>query len=171
MSLYSLISSLFSYAFTTIIYVFIFSIIVLIYKDIKKVSKGLDEDVYDEEDYIDEEDDCSEDGDDPEEAEYTAILKTVISKESSKFNLRKRYRIGMGPIIIGRSEECDIVIPDIYLSQEHFKIYCKKGIWYIVDLKSKNGTYVNDVLVKGKQILDDYDEISFGDVRFIFQFE
>ncbi len=171
MSLYSLISSLFSYAFTTIIYVFIFSIIVLIYKDIKKVSKGLDEDAFDEEDYEDEEEEYLEDTDASDDNEYTAILKTVITEESSKFNLRKRYRIGMGPIIIGRSEECDIVIPDIYLSQEHLKIYCKKGIWYIADLKSKNGTYVNDVLVNGKQILDDFDEISFGDVRFIFQFE
>lgn len=166
MSLYSLISSLFSYAFTTIIYVFIFSIIVLIYKDIKKVSNGLDDDSVDEEVYEDEEDYLEDD-----DTSYTAILKTVITEESSKFNLRKRYRIGIGPIVIGRGEECDIVIPDIYLSQEHLKIYCKKGIWYIADLKSKNGTYVNDVLVKGKQILDDFDEISFGDVRFVFQFE
>ena len=106
-----------------------------------------------------------------EEYEYTAILQTVVTKESSKFDLRKRYRIGVGPIIIGRGESCDIVIPDMYLSQEHLKIYCKKGVWHISDMNSKNGTYVNDVPVKGKQILDDGDEISFGDIKFMFRYE
>ena len=39
MSVYALISSILSYVFTTIIYLFIFSIIVLIYKDIKRSGK------------------------------------------------------------------------------------------------------------------------------------
>jgi len=176
MSLYSLISSVLSYVFTTIIYLFIFSIIVLIYKDIKKVSRSSDEDFFEDSDdeYFDEEDEETESDEymeDEETEEYTAILTTVITKESKKFNLRKKYRIGSGPIVVGRSDGCDIVIPDVYLSQEHFEIECKKGIWYLKDLRSKNGTYINDVPVKGTTELYDDDIITFGDIEFIFNKE
>ena len=58
MSLYSLFSSILSYVFTTIIYLFIFSIIVLIYKDIKKIGK--------EQDNIEAFDEVEDDDDDDE---------------------------------------------------------------------------------------------------------
>ena len=40
MSLYSMISSVLSYVFTTIIYLFIFGVMALIYMDIKKANPG-----------------------------------------------------------------------------------------------------------------------------------
>lgn len=42
MSVYSLFSSILSYVFTTIIYLFIFGVIALIYMDIKKTNRGED---------------------------------------------------------------------------------------------------------------------------------
>lgn len=172
MSLYALISSVLSYVFTTVIYLFIFSIIVLIYRDIKKVSRNMDEpDDYDEDGEEYEDGEADENDEYGDEDEQTAILKTVINKESKRFNLRKRYRIGRGPVIVGRSDECDIVIPDVYLSQEHFEIGFKSGEWYVKDLKSRNGTFVNDVPVKNACVLDDGDVISFGDIEFVFNIE
>lgn len=173
MSLYSLISSILSYVFTTIIYLFIFSIIVLIYRDIKKESKNSDEYIEDglEEEEFSEDDAENDLDEDEEDNNYTAILKTVITKESRQFSLRRRYRIGVGPIVVGRGDMCDITIPDVYLSQEHFEIYCVKGEWYINDLKSKNGTYLNDIPVKKPIVLDDDDVIAFGNIQFIFNRE
>ena len=105
---------------------------------------------------------------DEEEPEYTAIIKHIKSRESSGFGLKSKYRIGAGPIIVGRSEDCDISIPDTYLSQMHFKITCVDGDWFIEDLKSKNGTFVNDIRVRKPALLKDGDIISFGDVQFEF---
>ena len=158
LSLYSLISTFLSYVFTTIIYLFIFSIIVLIYKDIKRVSKS-EEAVFE---------DSSDEGDDEE---HTAILKNIKNNQSVKLGVKSKYRIGSGPIVIGRGDDCDIVIPDIYLSQKHFEIYCKNGEWFLKDLRSKNGTFVNDAKVKKQIILDDNDVISFGEVQFLFHSE
>lgn len=159
MSIYSLLSSFLSYVFTTIIYLFIFCIIVLIYKDIKRSVSEKDEEEYEDEEYEEE---------DEEEPEYTAIIKHIKSRESSGFGLKSKYRIGAGPIIVGRSEDCDISIPDTYLSQMHFKITCVDGDWFIEDLKSKNGTFVNDIRVRKPALLKDGDIISFGDVQFEF---
>ena len=80
MSLYSLISSVLSYVFTTIIYLFIFSIIVLIYKDIKKVSRSSDEDIFEDsdEEYYDEED---------EEIESDEFVDEEILKDMVKYKI------------------------------------------------------------------------------------
>jgi len=159
LSLYSLLSSFLSYVFTTIIYLFIFCIIVLIYKDIKRVGT----------DKSDEE--LAQNSECEEEESYTAILKCIKNKETIKLGIKSKYRIGVGPILIGRSEECDIVIPDLYLSQKHLEIHCKNGEWFLKDLKSKNGTFVNDIRVKKKVPLNDEDIISFGNIQFIFTSE
>lgn len=159
MSIYYIVSSLLSYVFTTIIYLFIFCIIVLIYKDIKRLGKESQEVI----------DDLPEK--EEESAEWTAILKFIKTSESAKFGLKTKYRIGAGPILIGRGEECDISIPDLYLSLEHLKIFCKDGQWYVQDLKSKNGTFVNEVRIKKTYKLEDDDVISFGDVKFNFHSE
>lgn len=159
-SLYSLISSVLSYVFTTIIYLFIFSIIVLIYKDIKRSSsersgsEDLQENEYEEPD-----------------VDFTAILKNIKNPESARLGVKAKYRIGSGPIVVGRGEDCDIVIPDVYLSQKHFEIRCEDGEWFLKDLKSKNGTYVNDIKVKKRIKLEDEDIISFGDICFVFHAE
>ena len=55
--------------------------------------------------------------------------------------------------------------------QKHFEISCTDGEWYLKDLKSKNGTYVNDIKVKKRLKLEDGDLISFGDVQFVFNVE
>ena len=72
---------------------------------------------------------------------------------------------------MGRSEECDICADDLYLSQKHFAIECSDGEWFVTDLKSKNGTYVNGRRIKKPCFLEDGDIISFGDIQFEFQAE
>ena len=159
MSLYSLFSSILSYVFTTIIYLFIFSIIVLIYKDIKKIGKEQDNIV------------TSDEVEDDDDENYTAILKNIKNRNSVKLGVKSKYRIGSGPIVVGRGADCDISILDQYLSQKHFEIYCKSAKWYLKDLKSKNGTFVNGARAKKPVLLEDEDVISFGDVQFIFYSE
>lgn len=174
MSIYTLLSSLLSYIFTTIIYLFILSIIVLIYKDIKRMSRNnYEED--EEEDFDSLEEEETEESDsgeyEDEECEHTAILKKLKPRNSLEYGIKSKYRIGAGPITVGRNPECDICADDLYLSQEHFVLECSGGRWYITDLKSKNGTYVNGVRIKKPYPLEDGDVIAFGDIQFEFQSE
>jgi len=48
-----------------------------------------------------------------------------------------------GQLQIGRAEACQIQLGDNYASQFHARIFNKDGQWFVEDLGSTNGTYVN----------------------------
>ncbi|HZY05466.1 MAG TPA: adenylate/guanylate cyclase domain-containing protein [Anaeromyxobacteraceae bacterium] len=47
------------------------------------------------------------------------------------------------PTIVGRSEECHVVIPDPWISSRHCRVEMRSGEPWIVDLGSRNGTCVD----------------------------
>ncbi len=49
-----------------------------------------------------------------------------------------------GTLEIGRAESCKVRIEDTYASQHHARLSARDGSWYLEDLGSTNGTYVND---------------------------
>ena len=68
---------------------------------------------------------------------------------------------------IGRSEECDIALPDDSVSRVHARLDRNGEGWMLVDLGSTNGTFVNGQRV-GEAPLEPGDRIEFGDVRLRF---
>ncbi|WP_425307727.1 FHA domain-containing protein [Ammonicoccus fulvus] len=49
-----------------------------------------------------------------------------------------------GTIQIGRSADCQIILDDDYVSTRHARVLADdNGGWYVEDLQSTNGTYVN----------------------------
>lgn len=49
-----------------------------------------------------------------------------------------------GPIFVGRDGACDVRLDDKQVSRRHAAIYPVGGIWWIRDLESGNGTYLDD---------------------------
>ena len=45
---------------------------------------------------------------------------------------------------IGRAPECELRVDDTYASQQHARIFGRNGSWYVEDLGSTNGTFVNE---------------------------
>ena len=64
-------------------------------------------------------------------------------------------------IIIGRSQECDVVINDPSVSRRHARVYNKGGQIYVDDLGSVNGVYVNKTKVSSS-VLKDNDTLYIG---------
>ena len=149
MTFYNFLSSIFSYIFTLIIYLFIFGVIRLIYLDVKKMSRFENESVN-------------------VSGLQTASLKTVHSRKAAELELKKRYMI-CGQATIGRNRSCDIVLKEKYISGEHVRIWYEKGEWYLQDMGSRNGTMINGQRIRDCVMLDAQDEISFGDLRFVFE--
>lgn len=66
------------------------------------------------------------------------------------------------PFTIGRSPNNDIVIVSKLVSRYHFKVEWENGSWWVADLDSANGIYVNHQLVDKKLPLDSFTIISLG---------
>lgn len=56
-------------------------------------------------------------------------------------------------ILIGKAMECDYRIDDPYVSRKHCRIFYQNNLFYIEDLNSTNGTYVdNSIIQPGKKL-------------------
>ncbi len=62
-------------------------------------------------------------------------------------------------VVVGRDEECDVVLPIRQVSRQHVRIFRQGERFLIQDLESKNGTWVNGQQLTGTRELQNGDEI------------
>ena len=67
-----------------------------------------------------------------------------------------------GTLQVGRAEACQIRLPDTYASSFHARIYSRDGSWFVEDLGSTNGTYLNQRRVTAPAELRAGDRIRIG---------
>jgi len=60
-----------------------------------------------------------------------------------------RITLGESPITIGRAEDSTLVITDDYASARHARLVPRAGQWFVEDLGSTNGTYLDRAKVTG----------------------
>jgi len=72
-------------------------------------------------------------------------------------------------LLIGRSTDCDISLPDDSVSARHAEIKPLGNTYTLQDLGSRNGTWVNRQRISGILTLNSGDEIAFGEVVCAFQ--
>ncbi len=70
--------------------------------------------------------------------------------------------------VFGRHPHCQVVLENAAVSRYHAQILESHGAYYIEDLRSRNGTYVNDQVVEGRRELNDTDVVRVCDFSFRF---
>lgn len=80
----------------------------------------------------------------------------------------QEHRLPMDGATLGRAVECDIVIASKSISREHTRLRREGRRWFVDDLGSTNGTYLNDMRVAGTTDIRDGDTLTVGDVAFTF---
>ena len=66
-----------------------------------------------------------------------------------------------GPLVIGRAADCDICVHDILLSRQHCQVEPAGAGWAVVDLASKNGTYLASAPIR-RVVLADGQQVRIG---------
>jgi len=74
-------------------------------------------------------------------------------------------------VILGRHPDCDIVLESAAVSRQHARIVKRDGGYYVEDLGSRNGTFVNGELAADRQLLCEGDELTICDMVFVFNAE
>ena len=91
----------------------------------------------------------------------SAELVIIIGEQEQKFPLADFN-------IVGRSKDAGIQLLDAGVSREHSSIRRDQSGYWVNDLGSANGTYLNDLAVTSSQKLSDGDQITFGTITATF---
>ena len=82
----------------------------------------------------------------------------------------KEVRIDQGQLTIGRKPDNDLVIEHATVSGHHARVVKVQKVYFLEDLTSTNGTFINDKRVDRQQ-LRDTDVVAIGKHRMIFREE
>lgn len=141
LTLYQLLSTILKYIFVFVVFYFIYSIIRIIYYDVRTtLKKEQDSDTY---------------------------LKLININDGFSFMIQEFYFIGEDNTI-GRDDRNTISINDRYMSKFHARILQDENMYFLEDLKSANGTYLNDEKILDAIELKSGDIIRIGSLKFLF---
>ncbi len=73
------------------------------------------------------------------------------------------------PYIIGRDEDCNLKLTDNQVSRRHSMINKSGDHFWICDLESTNGTFVNNKEIKQAELLEPGDIIAIGNYEFFLK--
>ena len=98
------------------------------------------------------------------ESRERAILRLTGSQPA------KEWVLASGRLVMGRLPACEISLNDANASRQHAELVKRDDGWWIVDLDSTNGTFVNGGMVKERR-LGPGDRIQIGSSKLEFVIE
>jgi len=82
--------------------------------------------------------------------------------------LKKKFALSDKPVILGRHPGCEIHIDDASVSRQHARVIYDQGDYFIEDLNSRNGTFLNNTQINQRAKLFDKSVIQICDVSLVF---
>jgi FHA domain len=67
-----------------------------------------------------------------------------------------------GNMVMGRAPECELELEDTFVSQQHARLFARNDSWYVEDLGSTNGTFVNDQRLGAPAMVQPGDRVRVG---------
>ena len=77
-----------------------------------------------------------------------------------------RLQFNHSKVTVGRNAACDCVIDDDTVSAYHAQINFRHSQWWLEDLGSTNGSFINDQRLTSAIVLTSDDQIRFGQISF-----
>ncbi|HHT51545.1 MAG TPA: FHA domain-containing protein [Eubacteriaceae bacterium] len=143
--MFDILSLMVRYLFILLIYLFMFGIIRMIYLDIRGIRRR--------------------------SSVTSTYLKLINKRDELPFNIEEYYTLNKDTTTIGRSSSNTLSIKDPYMSKRHATITNDRNQFFIEDLDSANGTFVNGEELLNPIRLENGDSIKIGQVNFLFVHE
>jgi pSer/pThr/pTyr-binding forkhead associated (FHA) protein len=94
--------------------------------------------------------------------------ENVIAAQSPPITLLREGQVSLHftkpEITIGRDPTCDATLEDKTVSNEHARLSFHHNQWWLEDLQSTNGTFLNDERVSAPTVITTSDQIRCGQV-------
>jgi pSer/pThr/pTyr-binding forkhead associated (FHA) protein len=131
--------------FIVLLYLFLMQVVIAITRDLRKTSASS----------------ADESGNSPRTVGHLVVV------DSGPSNIQPGTRFDLEPqTIIGRGPTNTIQIPDSFVSAEHTRLSYRRGVWYVQDAGSVNGTFVNGQPAREAIPAKPGDIISVGYLKF-----
>lgn len=122
--------------------------------------------------YKEEEENLHEEREYISETMYISELFEHSDRKLLSLSEKDNINISTYPFIIGKlSTRADYIFKDNLISRMHLKIIKEEGNYYIEDMNSKNGTFINDIrlIPYKKEKVDIGDKIRIAKYDYIFR--
>ena len=95
-----------------------------------------------------------------------AYLTVIVAHKE----VQRKPITDLGPVVLGRSLDCDLWVDDPMLSRRHCQLEpaLEGDGWVVTDLNSRNGTYVNAKRILERTPLNHRDVITIGKTHIKF---
>jgi pSer/pThr/pTyr-binding forkhead associated (FHA) protein len=84
---------------------------------------------------------------------------------------QETLRFGTDEVTIGRHPSCEWMIADDTVSSRHARLRFQQDHWWLEDLGSRNGTFLNGEQLTAPAVLAEADQVRCGQVSFTIGFE
>jgi hypothetical protein len=110
------------------------------------------------------------------------VLWRDLHKQTTALEVRKIPPLGLYPqaasgsppltysineISVGRDATCDLVISDRTISSRHARLVFRQDQWWVEDLGSTNGTFLNDHRIETPTVIAHGDRLQFGQNEYL----
>jgi diguanylate cyclase (GGDEF)-like protein len=104
----------------------------------------------------------------PEEKKAPRGEACLVNLHPPGPDIGRRIPLVNSQYIVGRDSEAGFVVSRSSVSRQHARLYVDDhGSWWVEDLNSTNGTFVNEQRIRNQQ-LNDADQVRFGDAIYKF---
>ncbi len=94
-----------------------------------------------------------------------AAIKLVLDTEAGV----KTFQFNKNTVVIGRDPACDCSLDDKTVSSRHTRLSFHHNQWWVEDMGSTNGTYLNQEPVSSTIVVTTGDQIRCGNINLSIQ--
>jgi pSer/pThr/pTyr-binding forkhead associated (FHA) protein len=80
--------------------------------------------------------------------------------------LNGHFHFNRPQITLGRNPTCDCVLNDETISAFHARLMFRHNQWWVEDLRSTNGTFINGQQVASPVVITSHDNLRIGQINF-----